>query len=388
MEKMFPGVKKTERIVEILILVSVFSCFIYYNLARGVVGLTALYFLFNTGVRKKIFAYKSFYIICGFVLYAFIVALFNKNFLGAFASLSFMAMMIVAFTARSIMTKRFYEQLFDVMILGGCAATVGSIIERLINYDVPGYRCQVFSSNPNFFGICIAIVIMVCAYKAVTATEKVYIYYVAAVFNAVGVVLCGSYSLFPTAALCIIIFLLCSRKYKLLAIFLGIGVVAAVVIFSFPQLLIRLNEMGATTDNRMKIWSFALENIKKQPVFGHGFVGYLHLYNMMHYTREIYKASLCHNVLIDIMLCHGIVGMGIIISFVTCYIKSIVHFSFKKISSEENRTVIKFIIAVLIAIFCYGMLDTTFVWIQSGTMILLIAAGIGLAENDAKKQKL
>jgi hypothetical protein len=164
-------------------------------LARAIIYATAIAFVILPGTRDKIFINKGSLIIDVFILITFIVALINKNYLGALCALSFFAMTVVAFASRSIATKRFYEKLLDVIVLGGCTATLIAITEKLININIPSYRCTGFYPNPNFFGLGVTLTILICAYKAVNRAKRVYLYYIAATFNAVGLILSGSMSL-------------------------------------------------------------------------------------------------------------------------------------------------------------------------------------------------
>ena len=376
------------RIAKMLIMLCAFSCFIYYNLARAVIYATAILFCILPGTRGKIFVHRGSLIICVFTLITFIVAFCHKNFWGVLCTLSFFAMTVVSFVSRSIATKRFYQQLMDIIVLGGCTATLISIIERIIHYNVPAYRCTAFYPNPNFFGAGVTLVILVCAYKAVNRAGRTYIYYIAALFNAIGLYLCGSMSLWLVAALGIVILLTISHEYKLLAIFLGVCVTVLIIIILIPQFLPRINEMGATTDNRVLIWNFAIKHIKEQPIFGRGFFSYKHLYNLLSPTDPtIYKASLCHNILIDSMLCHGIVGTLLIVCYLIQYIRDLFYCHTFLKGRNKNYNIIKFIVSMAAAVFCYGMIDTTVIWVQTGMIILLIASGIGVEERKVKHLK-
>ncbi len=372
-------------IAHILILICAFSCFTNYYVARALICATAFLFMILPGTRDKVFIHKGSLIINVFLFITLIVALINKNYIGALITISFFAMIIVAFVARSIATKKFYEKLLNVIVLGGCATTLISIIEKLINYNIPVYRCTAFYPNPNFFGLGVTLTILICAYKAVNKAKKVYLYYLAAIFNAVGLALCGSMSLWLVAAFGIGILLIISHEYKLLAVFMLVLVTALIAVILVPQFLPRINEMGATTDNRVLIWNFAIKNIKEKPVFGFGFFGYKHLYNIYSLSDPtIYKASLCHNIIIDALLCHGIVGALLIIAFTVRYIGDLFYCHSRLKTKNEKYNIIKFIVAVLSAMLCYGMIDTTMIWVQTGMIILFIAAGIGVEERKIK----
>lgn len=376
------------KLARLLIMLCAISCFTHFNAARVVIYITAILFCVMKGTRDKIFIHKGSFILLLFVFITSVVALCYQNWLGSLCALSFLAMMVVSHVTRSVATCEFYEKLLDCIIIGGCLATLFSIIERLIHIGETGYRCKAFYPNPNFFGIGVTLVVLICAYKAVNRKGQTYLYYIAAVFNAIGIYLCGSMSLWIIAAIGIIILLTISHEYKLLAIFLGLGVLVLITVILIPQFLPRINEMGDTTDNRITIWNFAIKHIKEKPIFGRGFFSYKHLYNLLSPTDPtIYKASLCHNILIDSLLCHGIVGTALIFAYLIQYIRDIFACHTVLKTRKENYTIIKFIVSVAAAVACYGMIDTTVIWVQTGMIILFIASGIGVEERKIKHIK-
>jgi O-antigen ligase len=165
-------------------------------------------------------------------------------------------------------------------------------------------------------------------------------------------------------------------------------VLVLITVILIPQFLPRINEMGDTTDNRITIWNFAIKHIKEKPIFGRGFFSYKHLYNLLSPTDPtIYKASLCHNILIDSLLCHGIVGTALIFAYLIQYIRDIFACHTVLKTRKENYTIIKFIVSVAAAVACYGMIDTTVIWVQTGMIILFIASGIGVEERKIKHIK-
>ena len=152
-----------------------------------------------------------------------------------------------------------------------------------------------------------------------------------------------------------------------------------------PSILPRLNELGATTNNRVKIWNFAVEQIRQAPLFGRGFFSYKHLYNQLYPTRpEIYKAALAHNILIDSVLCHGIIGTILAGAYIFQYIKTVLYCHDELKARNHSYVISIFIASVSIAVVCYGMIDTTFIWVQTGMPLLLIASGIGADELELR----
>lgn len=369
----------------IMIYVCALSVFLPYYLSATVIMLTGLSFCVLPGTRDKIFCHKGSFLLLAFAVMTAIVAAFYGNHTGLIRTGVFVMMMVVTLVARGLATKRFYERLLDCFIIGGCFSTVGCIIERIVHSDEPGYRCKAFFTNPNFFGTAIMLVILICAYKAVTHSKRVYLYYIAAVFNAVSIYLCGSMGLWFVLFIGILILLILNHEYKLLAVFMAIVACICVAIVMIPELVPRLNELLATTNNRVKIWSFAVEQIKEAPIFGRGFFSYRFLYNEMVAVRpELYKAALCHNLLFESMLSFGIVGTAMIGFYLIGFFRTILHNHDELKRRGHRYAVTTFIAALSVAIACYGMIDTTVIWVQTGMIILLISSGIGVDERELR----
>jgi O-antigen ligase len=160
---------------------------------------------------------------------------------------------------------------------------------------------------------------------------------------------------------------------------------ACVAIVMIPELVPRLNQLIATINNRVKIWTFAVEQIKEAPIFGRGFFSYRFLYREMVATRpELYKAALCHNLLFESMLSFGIAGTGLIGIYFITFFKTILknHDELKR--RGHNYVVTTFIAALSVAITFYGMIDTTVIWVQTGMIILMVFSGIGVDERELR----
>lgn len=372
-------------IARVLILVAALSCFVYFTATRFIICAIGVLFCLLPGTRDKIFADKSNFIIALFTLITAIVALANKNYLGFGRTCVFAGMMVIFSVNRRIATKKFYETLLDVICLGGCLATVYSIIEMIImRPKQPDYRCEVTFSNANFFGVAVMMVILICAYKIVKNEKHFIVYYFIAAFNAVGLFLSGSMSLWIIGSIGIIFLLVLSRRYKLLIAFVSVIALVLVLVVLVPQLLPRLNQIGSTTINRTKIWTFAIEQIKEAPVFGRGFFSYKHLYKQLHEIRYVYPAALSHNFLLDCLLCHGFVGTTLVGLYMAIFVKKGFELRTKLKKNGKMYLNTVFAASTIAAIACYGLMDTTFVWVQTGMILLFIISGIGVDERKLR----
>lgn len=370
------------KVLYAIILTSAICLFLHYSVISALLIAGACFILLVPFLRQKILIYKGSVLVFVFLTVTGTVAAFNGNITGLCRTCVFAAMMLVSIAARSFATRDFFEKTLDFICIGGCGSTVISIIEYAVHRNDPHYRSQAFFTNPNFFGTALTFVILICAYKAATVKKHTAVYYAVAVFNAIGLFLCGSMSLWLVAFVGILLTLIFTKQYRLLAIFLSIAAAAVVAILLVPGMIPRLNELSATVDNRKAIWSFAIENIKDSPVFGRGFYTYKFLYNKLCTVQEIYPAAMAHSVILDSLLCHGIVGVTLIGAILAQFFRSV--FACRKQLKTQNKPspISGFIIAVSIAVACYGLMDTTFVWVQTGLILTLISSGLGVEERE------
>lgn len=370
---------------KVLILLTALAIFLPYQITSVVVACVGVAFCVLPGTRDKIFIHKGTFTIAIFTLITATVALCYGNYIGLLRTGVFAAMFVVFCVARALATRGFYEQLLNCICLGGSISTAGSIVERIIHHDNPYYRCRALFTNPNFFGAAIMLVILICAYKAVLREKNTVIYYLVAAFNAIGLYLCGSMALWGVLFIGVIILLLLNHEYRMLTIFFAISMAVLMVVILVPQIMPRLNELSTTTVNRVKIWGFSIEQIKESPIFGHGFFSYKFLYSTLSPSRpDIYKAALAHNILLDCMLSHGFVGSVLVGAYLTQFIKTVFECHDGLKSRGHSYIITTFIAAVGAAIACYGMIDTTMIWVQGGLILMFIASGIGVDERSLR----
>ncbi len=370
------------------LLIIAISVFFPHPILAGLMVLTAIFILLTPSLRAKLLHCKGSLTAYVFLSLTSVIAAFYGNYIGFERTLVFIAMLTVTLIAREIVTRRLYEAMLDCLLLSGCISTAVSLVEYLIMSQTrDGYRCQAFFTNPNFLGVSQTLVILICAYKACTVIDNVYYYYVAAFINALGLFLCGSMSLWIILLLGIILTLVFLKKYRLLGIFLSVTVCVAIVLMLLPGSLPRLSEMPTTFHLREQIWRFAVERIKEAPLFGRGFYSYRFLYYEFSEFMYVQKASLAHNLIIDGFLCHGIVGMTLISTAILKFYSSVFRNRKRLKAQRKDRSISGFVFAVAIAISIYGLIDTTFVWVQGGSILLLIASGLGIEDRQANMQK-
>ncbi len=373
---------RINRLAKFAVMLIAFSVFLPYPITSSLTLGTGLAFCLLPSIRKTLFAKKSVFIAFGFLLLTATVALCYGNYVGFRRTCVFAALVGVVSVARALADKSFFEKLMNVFVIGGCLASLQGIIEFAVNLSVADYRSIGFYTNPNFFGTALTLVILICAYKASTHASHVWLYYAVAVLNAVALYLSGSMSLWLVAIICIILMLALHREYKLLIIFSSLILLAVIVLLAVPDLIHRLDELSATIDNRVKIWTFAIKNFKEAPLFGHGFYSYKFLYSQLAQPNDVYPASMSHSIYLDSLLCHGIVGTAVVATAFISYFVSLFSCRIGLKRQSKKSPITGFIIALSVAFALYGLMDTTFIWIQTGAILMLIGSGLGVEEKE------
>ncbi len=352
-----------------------------YAYVAVLIVVTALLGLFWPYFRNSLLKYKGSALAFVFLTVTATVALINQNYLGFRRTCVFAAMLGISVAARSIITRQFFEKMLNTVVIGGVLASVHSVIEFIVNRDVPNYRSQAFFTNPNFFGTALTFCILICAFKAATNVKPVWIYYCAAVVLAIGLYISGSMSLWLVAFIGILLMLIFLKNYKLLAIFCSIVAIGIVAILLIPGMIHRLDELSATIDNRLQIWDFAIRQFKTSPIFGRGFYTYKLMYNRLCNTEVIYPAAMAHSMILDGFLCHGFVGMSIITAAIVRFYSSLFKTRKQLKGKDKDRSISSFILAVGIAVSLYGLMDTTFVWVQTGMILMFFTTGLGIEDK-------
>lgn len=373
---------------KLLIIAVVLSAFTRPDICMYTILAAGVLLCILPGTSDKIFVEKSSLTALIFCAYTFTVSLVCGNRNGMLRTCVFAAMFVIFFVMRGIATKKYYEQVLNCIVLGGTLATAISIVEAIYSGGIwNSYRCQASFANPNFFGTAVMLSILVCSYKAVTHAENVAFYYAAALINAIGIYLCGSMSIWCMLFVGILALLLLNHEYRLMAVFLSIALAVFILIILMPQIISRLNELSETTENRVRIWKFAVREIRKSPVFGHGFFSYKFLSKkalLADPAADVFPRTRAHNLLLDCMLSHGIIGTLIAVAFLVRYFSGVIKCHDGLKADGKSYAISTFAVSIGIVVAFYGMFDTTFVTEQNGILVMLIAAGIGVDERTLR----
>ncbi len=355
-----------------------FSVFLPYYLTAAALIAGAVYVLV-CGRGKQVFAKNGGIWILLFIAYSIIVALFSGNFIGVACSVGLLLLIYIALYARRYLTPTTFERALNLCCVLGPITGILCFVEyfyHLFTTTSPTeeFRCELYYFNSNYLATVLGTVIIICAYKVVMRKGNPIPYFFAAALTALGAYLSGSMFVWIEVFIGCAVLLMVSRQNQLLSILFLLAGTGVIILYFIPGLIPRIEHAEGTTNNRIMIWKVCLDSIKNNPVFGKGFLTYFHIKG--DYAGS-YNSTHAHNILMELILSFGIVGtIPIAIYFIT-YFKRV--FLCHKAQSKYHASIL--ILSLTAAQFAHGIIDLTFMWVQTGLLFCLVMGGIGIEER-------
>ena len=356
------------------------SVFLPYYITALILVAVFLYVVFK-GKLEGEFTKNGRVAIIIFTLYSIAVALLYSNYVGALCSLAFFMLIYIAAYARKKYSAESFEKVLDICALCGPITAVLCFIEYIHLYLTSDanaeLRCQLFYFNSNYLATVLGTVIIICAYKVIMKKRNMFFYFVSAMITAFGAYLTGSMFVWIEVFVGCAVLLMVSRKQQLLSILMLLAGVATIVLYFIPDILPRIEHASGTTNNRIKIWTVCIDAIKKTPIFGRGFLTYFHIHT--DYPNS-YVSTHAHNIPMEFIMSFGIVGTIILVVFFAIYYKRI----FVCRNAQSKYYFSSITIALTAAIAAHGLIDLTFMWVQTGLLYCLLMSGFGVEERLLK----
>lgn len=322
--------------------------------------------LANKNTRAKMFADKSNLPIYIFSVLLLFVPLFYLRYISALAGMGFLITLLFFLLAKSAMTRPFYDALMDICCFASIIPFLYSLVQKLVMGI--GYRTTGGMLNANYYGTICEIVIIIAAYRLLTSPKSKAIYYSIIAMNVAGIFLCDCQSAWIAVMVGVIgLLFFCGRKKQGVLVLIISIVLVAIGLFT-PGLLPRMEVMPQTFSTRKNIWMTAIEGIKAHFLFGQGTLTYLFTYQLY----DGYKTYHAHSLYLDPLLSYGIVGVGVMLSYVILLFRRI----YLNIKQSFNREVMAVVLAVIFAVCVHGITDITILWVQTGMLLFLVLSGI------------
>ncbi len=379
-----------------IVYISGVCVFLPYQLASIILLTIVGYILVKKSLKKDIFCHTASFLIPIFTVITLLTALYFKNWLGMAVSVIFFLIFVLGFYVRTVMTTEIFEKMLSILCGSSIFASAVILFEKIIYFTDKTHRCfgdfmpgQVYSKiasfyfSPTYLSSCMAVVIVICAYKVIYRKGHLPYYYLTAFSSAMTIYFSGSMFVLVNVFACLATYLIIIRHRRLIALFFALSAIAGLVLFFVPSLLPRLSEALLTSDNRIMIWDLSVASFPQSPFFGQGFQTYGHIANNLikQGAEGIYSAYHAHNIILESLLSFGIVGTSIIAVFIFAYLQKLV----LCMSIRKQSPIWVIILSVTVGILIHCIIDMTMLWIQPMILYCLIFGGIGADEKVISK---
>lgn len=374
------------------IIVAVLSMFIPFYMCGAVLVFLTIRLLWKGEILQ---AYqknaKSQFILffCGLIC---IVSLLYQNYIGALCSLGFLVILSFILYYRVLITKELFEFITNLIIVLSVFAALYGLMEyiNILNrlefdiglyiFNVPKDRINSVFFNANYYAMMIEFFVCITFYKILNIKNfkleyRKFFYYCGVILlNLFLLVLTACRTAWPALAAGILVMLIIDKHYKTCSSLFGVILAACGYFVVNPSKFPRVHNIVSYFFKRQDIWKVAIANIKTHPLFGEGPMTYMHIYAKYngHPTQH------AHNVILDPLLCFGIVGIGTICPYIFDNIKRL----YRLWKLNIDRPLVALIVSFTVMVLVHGMMDYTIFFVQTGFLYLLIASSFDIYQES------
>ncbi|HAH78025.1 MAG TPA: O-antigen ligase [Ruminococcaceae bacterium] len=348
------------------------SIFLPFYICIGVVCYLALMTMVQYRLRLKAFSAPYTKLLFAFLAAAFFVAAVYNNYQGMAYSILIYAVVTCGLYLRSVMTRQLFNQAMDTACVCSIWCVLIALCQKAYFFAAaPDYRPVSVFTNTNFYGMVLEFVIIIALYRAFTNPEHLAFYGAVLGLNFIGLYLTGSYSSFAAMLCAVLVMLGYKRKTKLTAAFLlGTAAYLALCVL-VPSFAPRgAGSLETTFAQRVSIWETSLRGIEEHPLFGMGASAYQMIYEQF----GGYKTYHCHNLLLDILLNFGVVGLAVLCIYGIALVRLLILRFRNNVCTDMNVLAAAAMAAVLV----HGMTDVTILWAQTAALFFLILSSFGI----------
>lgn len=265
------------------------------------------------------------------------------------------------------LTPRIFELITQIICFASIPCLGVAHIQKALGLSwAYGERyCSVFF-NANFYGLVAAMTVLFCVYRVCRDLRPITvgIYSALILVNVMAIYLTGSRTPFIVIAAGIFCYLVAARKWKTLGILCSLGVLLVVVDVALGDLVDIIPRMGDLQESfygRWAIWKNAITSIKMRPLFGYGTYSYSRVYEDLSGWYAIHA----HNLILEILMDYGIVGLSILIAFFA----KVMHQGSKVIKTKRDRLIQGIVVATYVITLLSGMFDLAMFWPQTAAIL-------------------
>lgn len=355
------GFKSLDR-DELYLLAVVASLFAPFFITGIAIFLYCVYICTDKALISKTFKSKYGYILIAFCVITLIVSICHKRLVGVAVSVGMFLIVLFFMSCTVTLTRKIYNKALDIC----CAMSVWCFLYALVQKLVMGmsYRSTAGLLNANYYATMIEFVIFICVYRIITRPDAYKRYIIIIAINVVALFLCDCQSAWLPIIIGVLSLLYFNGYKKHTAFFVSASVLLGIFLIAVPGILPRLDRMPQTIQTRVNIWDTAIKGIRQFPLFGQGPMSYFS-------TQERfggYWTYHAHSIYLDPLLCFGIVGMLLMVTYIFLTARKMANSNYGK----DSVAIKSLIFATFLAIMVHGFTDYTLFWMQTGTMFCFI----------------
>ncbi|UUX34172.1 O-antigen ligase family protein [Fundicoccus culcitae] len=313
-----------------------------------------------------------------FILYAAIVSLANRNYIGLAISLLLFLFAIYFSSYLELFSAKLYVQLLKTISIGSLFVGLYNIINYIKyvsenNYSLlyilqtsnPQFRAEATFFNANYYGLFCIFALLICIYLwNYTHSRKLrFIYGLTIIINFISIIMTASRMLLPTVVIATFVLVVFINK-RLALTFLGIGILGVVVIILNPSLFPRFESLAYGFEDRLGLWNTGWNIFLTRPLTGRGPLAYVNFYYLFINETDIHS----HQLLIDSLANYGLFGIFILFNALIPYFRKLI----EAIKEPSIRLEVGLILAFIVAVVVHGLVDVSIFWLQTGFVFLVV----------------
>jgi len=287
-----------------------------------------------------------------------IVPLLHRNYWGFCCGIALILILILEINISRIMTGRLFDRICDLIYGFGIVNAAVAIFQKAAGLQE---RVTAFTNNANYYAYMIEFIVILCFYRYVKTKKPMALIALAA--NLAALAFTGSRSawiglLIGLAAFCRILQL---KKYHRVLVVLILVLGAAV--YFYPSLLPRYSILDDSLTDRFRIWSGALKDFIRNPLFGRGLLAYYQITG-----SKITPHAHC--LYLDLLESTGLIGTALVFCIFLTIVKQLV--LAYRFGNRKARERVALCGAMIAATLVHGFTDTPIIGFQTGMLFALV----------------
>ncbi|MBG9980893.1 O-antigen ligase family protein [Facklamia sp. DSM 111018] len=313
-----------------------------------------------------------------FAFYTFVIAISFRNYMGAMIAIVIFLYALLFLYYKRYVTVRQYLLNLKIFVWGSIPLALLSYFKYtkdvlsqgydllyIFKYHNPQTRAEATLFNPNYYGLFIAMVIVIAIYLLYKYDSKrVKLLSLLAIFmNLLALILTGSRWSIPTVVVGMVtmVFFLKPKIAWILGFIMAMAIAMLVI---KPDLLPRFTTLAYGFSDRFAIWEIGWKLFITSPIVGRGPFTFVNFYYLFADRGKMHA----HQLLIDTMANYGLVGLIILIMAFTHYFRILSHHLLR----QDIRPEIGLVVATFATVLFHGLMDVGVFWVQMGYMFLAI----------------